>query len=391
MIQGTVARRFQSRRLLLNALSAATVALSAWTASAAVDQAADTRNELHQVVKRLNALDEWFSDAEKQRVRWLEEVRNTDREVAELTGAVESARNAVADVRGSLQNLERHQRSLQQRRALQARRVAEHLVAASRMNGTDLLKLLLNQESPDTFDRMMRYHHYFSQARIRALQDYQQTLADLDTNHQQLAARMSELQRREAELATRQASLVKQRDQRRSLIAELDAKAEDKAGERARLTADRDRLQNLLAELMRRASQLDGKQFLARKGSLPWPLKGPVRSTFGRPRADGRLVWYGMVVAAKEGTPVTAVFKGRVIFADWLRGFGLLTIIDHGSGFMTLYGHADSLTKAEGDWVESGEVVAFAGRSGGQHDSGLYFEVRQKGIARDPLGWLAKR
>ena len=196
---------------------------------------------------------------------------------------------------------------------------------------------------------------------------------------------------RQTEFAARQSALVKERDQRKALIAELDAEAESKSTERGRLSADRQRLEMLLAELTRRVSELDGSQFLARKGSLPWPLIGALHSTFGRPRADGRLVWHGMVVAADEGQPVTAVFRGRVIFADWLRGFGLLTIIDHGSGFMTLYGHADSLTKTAGELVESGEVVARAGRSGGQSVSGLYFEVRQKGAARDPLRWLAKR
>ncbi|MDH3645106.1 MAG: peptidoglycan DD-metalloendopeptidase family protein, partial [Gammaproteobacteria bacterium] len=253
------------------------------------------------------------------------------------------------------------------------------------------VKLLLNQESPDTFDRMMRYHRYFSDARVTTLQQYQATLAGLVKNQAELEQRLDQQKDQQTELAARQSALVKERDQRKALIAELDAEAEGKSSERNRLTADRDRLEKLLAELMRRASELDGSQFVARKGSLPWPLRGPVRSTFGRPRADGRLVWHGMVVAADEGTPVTAVFRGRVIFADWLRGFGLLTIIDHGSGYMTLYGHADSLTKTVGEVVESGEVVARAGRSGGQSASGLYFEVRQKGAARDPLGWLAKR
>ncbi|MCH8141226.1 MAG: peptidoglycan DD-metalloendopeptidase family protein, partial [Proteobacteria bacterium] len=112
---------------------------------------------------------------------------------------------------------------------------------------------------------------------------------------------------------------------------------------------------------------------------------------FGQKRVDGRLVWHGVVLAAVEGTPVTAIFRGRVVFADWLRGFGLLTIIDHGSGYMTLYGHADVLNKSVGEWVESGELIARAGRSGGQTASGLYFEVRQQGAAKGPLRWLVKR
>lgn len=361
------------------------------SAPAAEDQRVDTRKALDSVVKRLNALDVWFSDAEKQRVRWLNDVFAKDKEVAAISEAVEQARIDLANVIASLEGLQAERRRLQAQRNSQASKIGEHLAAAYRMNGQDFVKLLLNQESPDTFDRIMRYHRYFSDARLVTLQEYQTTLDELANNQVALEEQARRQQARQTELAARQAALVNQRDQRKALIAELDAEAEGKASERDRLTADRARLEQLLAELMRRASELDGGQFLARKGSLPWPLRGPVRSTFGTPRADGRLVWHGMVVAAEEGTPVTAVYRGRVIFADWLRGFGLLTIIDHGSGFMTLYGHADSLTKTVGDLVESGEVVARAGRSGGQSSSGLYFEVRQKGTARDPLGWLAKR
>jgi septal ring factor EnvC (AmiA/AmiB activator) len=369
----------------------AALALLAVSASAAEDQRADTRKALQTVVKRLNALDVWFSDAEEQRVRWLNDVLTKDKEVASISEAVESARSALTEVISSLRSLEVERRALQARRNIQAQKISEHLSAAYRLNGQDFVKLLLNQESPDTFDRMMRYHRYFSEARVSTLQEYQTTLDELAQNQAALENRVAEQQTRQTELAARQSALVTERDQRKALIAELDVEVEGKATERNRLAADRARLETLLAELMRRASELDGGQFLARKGSLPWPLRGPIRSTFGRPRADGRLVWHGMVVAAEAGSPVTAVFRGRVIFADWLRGFGLLTIIDHGSGFMTLYGHADSLTKTVGEVVESGEVVARAGRSGGQKASGLYFEVRQKGAARDPLGWLAKR
>jgi septal ring factor EnvC (AmiA/AmiB activator) len=130
---------------------------------------------------------------------------------------------------------------------------------------------------------------------------------------------------------------------------------------------------------------------VARKGNLPWPLRGRVTNAFGQSRADGRLTWHGMLIAADEGTEVKAVFRGRVVFANWLRGFGLLTIIDHGGGYMSLYGHADVLLKTVGDWTESGEVIARAGKSGGQQLSGLYFEVRQKGVARDPIAWLQRR
>jgi septal ring factor EnvC (AmiA/AmiB activator) len=238
---------------------------------------------------------------------------------------------------------------------------------------------------------MMRYHRYFSEVRLAALADYEQTLSSLEANAASLAAREAEARKREEALREQQADLETEREERKRLLTSLAAEAEDKTAERKRLEADRERLGDLLAELIRRAEVLDGQAFAASKGKLSWPLNGKVMNAFGQPRADGRLVWHGLMISADEGTEIRAVFRGRVVFSDWLRGFGLLTIVDHGSGYMTLYGNADLLTRQVGDWVETGETIARAGRSGGQSRSGLYFEVRQDGDARDPVIWLAKR
>ncbi len=350
-----------------------------------------TRAELQTVLDKLNALDVWFDDAERKRVRWLKDVKSKDREVANLNRRVDAADNALKTVQNSLSALHVERESLEIRRIEQARRITEHLSAAYRLSGQDFLKLLLNQESPDTFERMMRYHRYFSDARMKSLEAYQTTLTDLAANEDKLSARLADQKTRQVSLARQQQALLNEHKQRKSLLASLAARVENKTAQRKRLQADHIRLEQLLAELQRRATELDGSQFASRKGSLPWPVSGTLSSRFGQERADGRLVWHGVVLAAVEGTPVTAIFRGRVVFADWLRGFGLLTIIDHGSGYMTLYGHADVLNKSVGEWVESGEVIARAGRSGGQTASGLYFEVRQQGAARDPLRWLAKR
>ena len=359
--------------------------------AAELDDPAQTKKALDDVVKRLNALDRWMSDAEKQRTRWEKDVRDKDREVATVAGSVEQTVTRLKDIEADLNRLHREQTALEQRRTEQAARIGEHLAASYRMSGQDFVKLLLNQESPDTFDRIARYHHYFTEARLETLEAYHRTLDELAANESALEQRRDDEQDRREELREQQRNLVRERESRKSLIAELNQEVEDKTTERSRLEADRQRLEQLFAELQRRAMDLDGTGFVARKGTLPWPLKGRVTNAFGQSRADGRLTWHGMLIAADEGTSVQAVFRGRVVFASWLRGFGLLTILDHGGGYMTLYGHADVLLKTVGDWVESGEVIARAGRSGGQKMSGLYFEVRQKGAARDPVGWLQRR
>ncbi len=359
--------------------------------AAASDDPAQTEKALNKVVERLNALDRWITDAGKQRVRWERDIQEKDKEVAEVASRVEAANASLKTVRSELARLEAEQETLEASRRTQAAKIGEHLAASYRMSGQDFLKLLLNQESPDTFERITRYHRYFTEARLEAVSRYRATLDDLADNRFQLETRQEEAEARRATLRDEEQALVRERESRRALLAELNEELEDKTSERERLTADRERLEQLLAELRRRATDLDGSGFVARKGKLPWPLQGRVKNAFGQSRADGRLTWHGMVIAAEEGTAVQAVYRGRVVFANWLRGFGLLTIIDHGGGFMTLYGHADVLLKTVGDWTEGGEVVARAGKSGGQQSSGLYFEVRQKGVARDPIGWLQRR
>jgi len=359
--------------------------------AAELDDPAQAKKALDAVVEKLNALDRWMNDAEKQRVRWQREVQEKDREVAGVAKTVEDASRALKAVEQEIATLAAEQTTLEARRTEQAERIGEHLAASYRMSGQDFLKLLLNQESPDTFERMSRYHRYFTDARLEALDDYRRTLDALADNRFQLETRADEERAREKELKAREQALVKERRDRQTLLSELDQEMEGRTSERERLLADRARLEQLFAELTRRATDLDGSAFVARKGRLPWPLRGRVTNAFGQSRADGRLTWHGMLIAADEGTEVKAVFQGRVVFANWLRGFGLLTIIDHGGGFMTLYGHADVLLKTVGDWIEGGEVIARAGKSGGQQTSGLYFEVRQKGAARDPIGWLQRR
>jgi murein hydrolase activator len=374
------------RRLMLLSLLAMAAA-----AAAAPAERAGTEAALKEITRKLNALERWFGEADRRRGRLQRELERRDREVATTAEAVRLATQRVAETDAELARLEAQRAELAARRAAQARLIGDHLAAAHRLAGEDFFKLVLNQESPEALDRLVRYHRYFSEARSRALANYQETLDALAANEAEVRRNAAEAAARKRELESRQASLVAERDRRRELIAELDAEAEDRAVERERLLADRKRLEDLLAEIVRRSGQFDGRGFAQSQGRLPWPVSGRVLHGFGRPRADGRMTWQGIVVAAEEGTPFRAVHRGRVVFADWLRGFGLMTIVDHGSGYMTLYGQADALSRQVGDVVDAGDVLGQVGQSGGQKQAALYFEVRHQGRARDPVAWLTRR
>jgi septal ring factor EnvC (AmiA/AmiB activator) len=358
---------------------------------AATADSATTEAELKAITEQLNALDTWLGATDRKRNQLQKALAESDREVAAVSARLDEAIGAVAEAEVRLAESERESDALRELQGKQARHIAGHLAAAHRLAGEDFFKLILNQESPETFDRMIRYHRYFSDARLATLDEYQQTLDQLAANEAKLRERAEAAAALRQEREARQAQLFAEQEERKALIAKLDAEAEDKAIERERLRADRERLESLLAELERKALKLDGRTFAQAQGKLPWPLKGRVIHGFGKPRAEGRLTWNGLLIAAEDGSNFRAVHAGRVVFADWLRGFGLMTIVDHGSGYMTLYGQADALARKVGDRVAAGDVLGRAGRSGGQRETGLYFEVRHNGRARDPVVWLTRR
>ena len=369
----------------------------AWFAAAAAplhaaEDISKAKSDVNSITKKLNDLDVWFSDATRRQRDLQKELRSTDQSIAGASSDIRDIEAELKRIGAELADLNAQMKTLTAQRQQQAELIANHLAAAYRLTGEDFLKLLLNQQDPDQLDRMMHYHRYFAQARSDAIDAYKKTLAEI-------AANAAATQLREQALAQQQRNLDSERDELRSkrqgrerLLASLKTEMQGKADERARLTADRKRLESLIAELQRRAQrgEVASGAFARAKGKLPWPTAGKLAHRFGQDRSGGLLKWQGIFIDAPEGTPVTAVHPGRVAYSDWFRGFGLLTIIDHGNGFMSLYAHSDVLYKQIGDTVTAGETIATTGRSGGQTESGLYFEIRSNGTAIDPLVWLSK-
>ena len=374
----------------LGALTQALLLALAINTAVAADEGSQAKIRLESILAELNDLETWLSDAERRRLRWLKEVQARDGAVARLSAAVRQAETALANIREELANLQEEQQLLNAQREEEVRRLADHLAAAYRLSGEQFVKLLFNQESAGSLERMLVYHRFITDARMQALDAFRRLAVDIERNAEALRAQRV-VERRDLEkLRTRQQSLRTERQARDDLIAALDQEFEDKENRRTRLLADRQRLQALIDQIEQRTIPGVGR-FTTRKGSLAWPLQGELAGRFGQPRADGGTAWRGLLLSAPTGTDVAAVHAGRVVFADWLRGFGHLAIIDHGDGYMTLYAHADQLTKKVDDLVETGEVIAHAGRSGGTTASGIYFELRHKGQAVDPRQWLAPR
>ena len=363
------------------------LALAFGTAVAA-DEGSQAKARLESVLAELNDLESWLSDAERRRLDWLKEVRVRDRAVARLSAAVRAGEATLADIQNALTHLQDEQQHLNGQREAEVRRLATHLAAAYRLSGEQFVRLLFNQQSAETLERILVYHRFITEARLHTLDAFRRLAVDVERNAEALQTQRATERRDLEELRVRRQALEAERQARDALIAALDQEFEDKENRRTRLLADRERLQRLIDQIEQRTIPGVG-HFTARKGGLTWPLRGELVGRFGQPRADGGTDWQGLLLNAPTGTEVTAVHGGRVVFADWLRGFGHLAIIDHGGGYMTLYGHADQLTKKADDLVETGETIARAGQSGGAAASGIYFELRHKGQAVDPWQWLA--
>jgi septal ring factor EnvC (AmiA/AmiB activator) len=267
-------------------------------------------------------------------------------------------------------------------------------VRTSYINGrAELPKLVLSQESPAALGRMLVYFDYFNRARsvrIGAVSAEVAELADLGEQGERAAAELAALESAEA---AQVAALERARDERRALVAKLDAGIADSNAKIGKARADEKRLADLVAELTQLMAgfPVDGDQPFSRlKGKLAWPVPGRLAGEFGRPREGGTVKWTGVLIEASQGAPVRAIYRGRVAFADWLPGLGLLLVLDHGDGYMSLYGHNQALLKEPGDWVSPGETIAQVGDTGGQARPALYFEIRAKGEPQNPHDWIKK-
>ena len=307
----------------------------------------------------------------------------------------------LAKVQADLREQQAKRRSLgtQERQAgerLEAERAAlAAQVRMSYMTGRqEIFKLLLSQETPADLGRMLVYYDYFNRARSERIADVGAQVSELKDLGAESAGVERELAALEKTQSAELTALGHSRDERRDLLAKLDATIKDDNSEIARLADEEKRLRKLADEIsqMTAGFPVDPDQPFERlKGKLAWPVQGRLVGDYGQPRAGGPVKWNGVEIEASQGAPVRAVYHGRVEFADWLPGLGLLIIVDHGDGYMSLYAHNETLLKESGDWVEPGEAIAQVGDTGGQARPSLYFEIRKNGKPVDPHAWIGNR
>lgn len=360
-------------------------------------------------------------DLEKLRQRILQlqqEMEKTSDSKSETADALRESERAISNSNRNLYKLNKQQREanltlgqMQQRAKILSQEMQEQQLLLAKLlhqqylgGKQEYFKLLLNNHDPNQAARELQYYEYIAQSRASWLKSMRGNLANLNTVTAQARQKNLELAALQAEQAQQKQLLLTEKQAHQQVLNKIALQLKQQRREIGRLQHDENRLAKLLEKLTRiMAEHKPGSPqknnsepikfsrtapFISLKGKLPLPVKGKITSKFGSRRPDSPVLWKGLFVQTVASQQVYAVAAGRVIFADWLRGFGNLLIIDHGLGYMSLYGNNETLYKQVGDDLQGGDTIAAVGNSGGNENYGLYFELRHEGIPLDPAKWI---
>ncbi|HTU67254.1 MAG TPA: peptidoglycan DD-metalloendopeptidase family protein [Steroidobacteraceae bacterium] len=321
------------------------------------------------------------------------ELEESEKNVGSARGALDRLRRERAEHGAKREQLAGERRGQEAELAKDREALAGQIRAAQMIGQDEPLKLLLNQQDPAQAGRVFVYYQYFGRARaaqIAAINSHLAELATLDAAMAEEEARLAALEeQRKGELG----KLTAARERRGRALVSLDAQSKSRAQQLEKLESQKGGLEKLVRELRKALERIDrfptdSKDAFAKlRGKLAWPANGRLAASFGQVRAGG-VKWDGVLVSAEQGAPVRAVYHGRVVYADWLSGLGLLVIVDHGDGYLSLYGHNERLYKEVGERVTAGDTIASVGDSGGRSTPALYFEIRKAGRPVDPRPWF---
>ena len=346
---------------------------------------------LQEVEKELQEIKVWLSENSRLKQDWLKELRLADLEVQAVKKTISQSNQRLQKSQQSLEKLEEREAILKNKHNDLSRSLFQHIKNTYKLQKSSPLKKLLEGESIDRFDQMMRFNSYITQATLELLNDYENSISDLEMNEKKVLDLGENIQKTIKEKNQSLKSLQKQAKERLSLIGKIEEAKKDKELRYQQLRLERKTLEKLVQEILPKQPDDEKSDLPDFETPLIAPLIGKISKRFGEKKEDDILASQGVEISAPAGTPVQAIHTGEVVFSDWLRGFGLLLIVDHGNNYMSLYGNAEALLKTKGDQVESGELIAEAGNSGARKESGIYFEIRHRGQPIDPEPWFASK
>lgn len=367
---------------------------------------ASQQEELENLRQRISALQQDFEKTNESKSEAADALRESERTIStsnrklnELAQQQNAASNTLAQLQKQSKQLEK---DMQNEQALLSKLLYQQYLGGKQ----EYLKLLLNNHDPNQVARELQYYDYIARSRAVWLKTLRANLLKLQVVTAQARDKSLEIASLQNEERAQRHSLEKDKRARLQTLDKIAKQLKQQRREMGRLQRNENRLSQLVDRLAKMLSQpkgknlprneklpdsaFDGKPFASLKGKLAFPVKGDVANRFGGTRPDSTVLWKGLFLRAAASQSVKCVAAGRVVFADWLRGFGNLLIVDHGNGYMSLYGNNESLFKQVGDTLRGGDTIASVGNSGGNEESGLYFELRHEGNPLDPMKWVSR-
>lgn len=355
---------------------------------------AEQQKKFEEVKRNIEKIKAELEKTKSDRDKLQETLEKNEKNIQKLNKRTDELKGELDDSKTKLNDLKIEQSQLEKKKSQQAKLVENYVNAAYRLGKHSQIRLLLNQQDPSDVARMLRYYESIGASRAEKIEVFVATIKQLQLIEPQIAEHTNKLERAFTQLQIEQQALQESQTERQKVLSKLQDDVKNQSQVLAGLQADRKRLEQLLSkvyeEINAQELNFDVREFSQLKGKLPWPTKGKPRNRYGYKRSGSRLKWQGLEIGAAQGSEVIAVHHGRVVFSDYLRGHGLLLIIDHGSGYMSLYAHNENLYKELGEWVEAGETIASVGDTGGRRDAALYFELRHNGKPTNPTPWLRR-
>jgi septal ring factor EnvC (AmiA/AmiB activator) len=367
--------------------------------------AAGPADELKELRGRIDRLQKQLGETQASRIRAVDALRESERAISEANRRLFELAREQARARESLEQIKAEQERLTAGVDEQQRDLSEALYRQYLQGRPAPLAVLLERQDPNQLSRRMHYLTYIYRSRAEQIGQLREDIARLEALSQETESRNRVLEELKAEQEAQRRRLQREKGERREVLAKMSQSIQLQRREIGNLRRDQEQLRKLVERLEREAAERraaqrkrdsreeaagDNTAFGRLKGRLRMPVRGELAHRFGTPRQETGLTWNGLFIAARTGSEVSAIAPGRVVFADWLRGFGNLLILDHGEGYMSLYGNNETLLRRVGDQVEGGAAVAAVGASGGNPETGLYFEIRFRGRPVDPLSWVKR-
>ena len=352
------------------------------------------QQQLEKLKTSISSLEKKLRNQRKEKNNLQQQLEKIEIDVAITNKKIRQIGKKITKTESDLSSLSDKKHTLDQRIEKQRTAIAEHIRSAFKTGNEEPIKLLLNQENPEQLSRIFKYYDYLLTARAKKIDQFTADIENLKLTLTKIQSNKKALADAKKELEKNKQQLAKNISNRKTTLSKVTQSLQSNKQQLNQYKKQRDELETVIQTVGRVAKTISPTQdypsFALSKGKLNWPVRGKLKASFGSKRSD-YLRWQGWLISAKQDADIKSVHHGRVVFSDYLRGFGLLIIIDHGNDYMTLYAHNKELLREAGDWIQSGEVISRAGNTGGLTNTALYFEIRDKGKPVNPKIWLRKR